>query len=291
MIDKVIVLNLPSYPHRKHMSMGMLAGQGWRKDRIKIWTAKNGLHFGEAPDPPLTANVMLAAIADGFDCFRGVLKSRQSEGGLVYDDIHMVAQQWNYFRILRWIMDEGVTALVLHDDVVPRWGYEDLKTRCELLKYRYKKMDFLSLWWFISHQKKRLRLNENPRKTVVAGIVEGIMGPGDKANVISPDGAKWLYDSMCEDYWTGFSPSVEVMIERTAVKGNVPRGVFSLDIHRRTGCVEPWALSDSAIMTYHDGDSKFKVDNNMTNRIPDFDWHYYDEVLPKLWHHYQEKKC
>ena len=295
MIDKAIVLNLSRYRYRKNTMRGALRMLGWDDERITFWLSKDGIHYGGDDNPPLTANVALAAIGDGFRFFKKLFYNRDGTPKQhLTSDLQLTAQSWNYCRVLRHIIETGETCLIIHDDLVPRAEYREL---CLLVKELQHEgpFKFLQYQWFMTEPMIAHYGYPRVQMTLVPGVSKGILGAGDKIWIVSPEGARWLLE-ITEEYYNNFcetpienttGASVEYIFSRYIGK-SVPEGVYSLIGHRNatglgTHKTHRYLFEmdhDSAIMRY-DG-SGFIHDTKDTGYIPDISWYYYDECLPKL---------
>ena len=303
MIDNVIVLNLPSYQYRKDTMRGALKMLGWEDDRIMFWTAKDGRHFGDKENRPLTANVALSAIAVGFPFFKNIFFNADgSEKETITADLQLTAQSWNYCRVLRHISKTRGTYMVIHDDVVPRADYQNL---CHLAKDLNHDGQFKFLLYQSFMTTEMIEKIGYPRAemSIVPNVFEGIVGTGDKVWILNGRGADWALE-ITEEYYTNYGTSAyydglgEASVEYVIgqyINKPVPAGIYSMGVHRNRHGLGSHKLvrylfnmrQDSAIMHYDDRGFVNKVED--TGHVPTIDWDYYENVLPKLQRWYSDE--
>lgn len=286
---KTIILTLNRYPYRRHTMEGALKALGYPMEKVTFWYGPDALHAGH---PPLTANIALAAIADGFPVFKHLLLRKNSQHHFrkrCNANIHITAQHWSFCQIYRYITEQKNTYLVCHDDILPRYTYQELCQLVEALKAAGN-FKLLHYQWF---KRKDIDLGQT-QPSHISHINKGLSGHGDKINIVSPEGAAWMLELLKEFIRVEKTTSAEDIF-RLDANLYIPEGVYSIEKNDE-GTGMNWGKyvlqlhdpkQDSNIMFYRtDQQFRFKVPIQKTNTIPDIDWHYYDNVLLKLKEHY-----
>ena len=290
---KIIISTIPKFQYRCERVAGALKVLHYPDDKIQYWRGHDAMQQGS---PPLTANIALKAIGDGFPFFERLLTEKDTCDA----NIHIAVQHYEFCRIYRHIGEqpEGVY-VVSHDDHLPILNYWDLAGLIEQIQAQgdFKMLQYH--WWL---SKKRHTSNPRPA-TSVPKINHGITGLGDKINIVTPEGARWMSEllrKMVEEHGVSaeniFYPYLEQSTNDIEPLPSPP-GVYSTAPEEGGRWDRPDRShfyielidhsTDSNIMTYEPDpetgdDFKYKVSKKETNHIPDIDWHYYKNVLPKL---------
>ena len=104
-INEVLVLNLESRPDRKWAAIGALDLAYTPLERVRIWNAVPASDFENIEQ------IGEAAAADGFPWFVEYVKTRS-----FIKHPMIVAQAWSYCQMLRHLVVQDLTGLILYDD-------------------------------------------------------------------------------------------------------------------------------------------------------------------------------
>lgn len=294
---RTIILTIPKHDYRiTRMKAAMQVYSYPIKDKVFFWRAPDVEHYGERPT--LAANLVLHAISDGFPFFKHIIydekKNRPRER--CESNVHIIAQHWSFCQIYRRIIEMDKVCLVCHDDVLPRATYQEINDKLNKLKAEKGNFKLWQYQWF-KRPDKDMHLPDITEPTPVSGVRRGLAGRGDKINIISPEGAKWML-ALSEEYIRKtHRAGAEDFFEIPLHKGINPEGIYSTE-HREDSLqgvnyekyiTQLSTPTEDSNLMYYDKPPKFKwkIPIEDTETIPDIDWHYYENVLPKLKKHYE----
>lgn len=123
MIDNIYMLNVPEETERLRICTDELHRCGVPTEKIKVWEAKSHKPFAKSRD------LCEAAAADGFAFFQIALEIGLHNNCF----IGYLAQAWNYFSFMRYIVETNETSILLHDDSYFACAYKDLVKACSEL--------------------------------------------------------------------------------------------------------------------------------------------------------------
>ncbi len=192
MIDKVYVINL--------------------KHRTDKWLAQQcAFRLMEVP----SNRVERFPAADGRSCdLKSISEAMQSDGFSCYTfpplwknwgEPTQLACHWSHLRVLRKVVENGETALILEDDVLLSVNFRELENKLRQLQdFIEIPLDLLFLdWWFpcptkfpehreIPCHEYSERQKSKMCQTSVDRIYADFLGAGDRARIITPRGAARL---------------------------------------------------------------------------------------------------
>ena len=195
MIDKVYVINL------KHRTEKWLAQRcafllmQVPPNRVEQFPAVDGRCFSDLE------SISEAMQADGFSCYKYPP---------LWDDWGeppRLACHWSHLKVLRKVVENDETALILEDDVLLSVNFRELENKLRQLRDSVQiPLDILFLeWWFPSpttnpdfcdipcHEYSELQ-ELRMRQTSVEGIYADFLGAGDRARIITARGAGRLLE-------------------------------------------------------------------------------------------------
>ena len=181
MIDKIIVMNLPAETRRRYLCEGALLAKGVPLDRFQIWECIDDKAYEKSQ------KLCEDASDDKIEQYTKLLDS----GMYKHVPIAILAQQWNYFRIMRYIIEKRITAIVMHDDTILGLKFERLQAIISILKNRGN-FHLLLLNCF---RKPHVLHNELTPICAHSIIMHGICGSYDLGVIYSPRGANWVLNT------------------------------------------------------------------------------------------------
>ena len=194
MINKVYIINLDCRKDKWLAQRCAFLLMEVPPDRVERFPAIDG---GKYSDLKAISEAMQA---DGFSCYT-YPPPRSWDWGKP----PRLACHWSHLKVLRKVVENDETALILEDDVLLSVNFRELESKLRQLQDFIKiPLDILFLeWWFPSpasypghreischeyseHQESKMC------RTNVDGIYEGFLGAGDRARIITARGAERL---------------------------------------------------------------------------------------------------
>ncbi len=194
MIDKVYVINLDRRKDKWLAQRCAFLLMEVPLNRVRRFSAIDGSDYSN-----LEA-ISEAMQADGFYCYT-------YPPPWDWGKPPRLACHWSHLKILRKIVENDETALILEDDVLLSINFGELEDKLQQLQdFVQTPLDILFLeWWFPSpadypghretpcHEYSELQESKMCR-TNVDGIYKDFLGAGDRARVITARGAKRLLE-------------------------------------------------------------------------------------------------
>ena len=283
------------------MKAAMQAYEYPLEDKVFFQVEPDAEHSGERST--LGTELALRAMSDGFPFFKHLIFDEENNRPLerCKTNIHILAQHWSFCRIYRRIIEMDKVVMVLHDDVLPKATYREINDKVNQLKREEGEFRLWQYHWFKRPNLDKHLIHDCPDLTLptsVEGVRKGLAGRGDKINIISPAGAKWMLE-LSEDFITrknhaGAEDIFDLYLENSDI---ILEGVYSTE-HREDSLqgvdygkyiTQLSTPTEDSNLMYYDVPPKFqwKVPIEETQTIPEIDWHYYETVLPKLQKHYE----
>ena len=177
MIDKVFVLNLPHRTDRKWFQMGHLVTIGVPPDLIEFYPAR---YWKDYKSPETACR---AAMRNGFPAFNQRFSQTRS----------LIVYHWNWCSVLRCILDENITALIMLDNQVLQIQFDILLNNLGIVAYD-QPLDIVQCGW------RRLNQRKYKSSEIITGMIaKGTRGTGDFATVLKPEGAKLLFKAIHDE--------------------------------------------------------------------------------------------
>ena len=193
MIDKVYIINLDDRTDKWLAQRCAFLLMKVPLNRVEQFEAIDG---GKYSDLKAISEAMQA---DSFSCYR------YPPSWKCWGDPPRLACHWSHLKVLRKIVENDETALILEDDVLLSVNFGELEDKLnQLQNFVQTPLDILFLeWWFPSptnypdHKKiqcyKYSKLQKSKMcRTNVDGIYKNFLGAGDRARVITAPGAERL---------------------------------------------------------------------------------------------------
>lgn len=192
MIDKVYVINLEHRTDKWEAQQEAFHSMQVPPNRVKRFPAIDGEEYSDLK------KISEAMQADGFFCYTYPPPPSWGPWG----DPPRLACHWSHLKVLRKVVNNDETALILEDDVLLSVNFRQLENKLRRLQaFIQIPLDILFLeWWFPSPtdydghreipcyeyseiQKSRMR------QTNIDSIYKDFLGAGDRARVITARGA------------------------------------------------------------------------------------------------------
>ena len=138
-----------------------------------------------------------AAVRAGYPLFQHSL----SDGSYIRLNVSIAALTWSRYEIYKRVIERDMPTVILHDDVKPVCGYDDLVGLVDWLDSYDKDWKFVNLSMYNSKRPDLVALREDmvEHKVGGAGSIEvagGMYSLIDNAGLVSPAGARWLLEEM-----------------------------------------------------------------------------------------------
>lgn len=191
MIDKVYVINLD---HRKDKWLAQQCAfllMEVPPNRSERFPAIDGRNYSD-----LEA-ISEAMQADGFFCYK------YPPCWNPWGPPRRLACHWSHLKVLRKIVENDETALILEDDVLLSTNFGELEKKFQQLQnFVQFPLDILFLeWWFPNPDDRNIPCHEYSElqeskmcQTNVEGIFKDFLGAGDRARIVTARGAKRLLE-------------------------------------------------------------------------------------------------
>lgn len=200
-IDIVLVLNLKSRPDRLWSVFGALTVAGVPLNIIKRWDAIPGSNYESFSE------IANDAVKDRFPEFEQIfeIEDERSENNLAKDitdqlAINILTQRWSYCQMLRYLIDNQLSGLILYDDrFIKNWDI--ISTTYNILRLAQpnnKKLILQLDYYNASSCNQDGFLNPVPynQGNYVYYILEGPITSSENAMLYSPEGAEFMLNEL-----------------------------------------------------------------------------------------------
>lgn len=197
MIDKVYAINLKRRTDKWLAQQCAFLLMQVPSDRVKHLLAIDGRCYSNLE------SISTAMQHDGFSCYAYPPPPFWQDWG----EPPRLACHWSHLKVLRKVVENDETALILEDDVLLSVNFRELENKLRKLKNLVENpLDILFLeWWFPSPTTNpdfydtpgyefSERQESRMRQTSVEGIYADFFGAGDRARIITPRGAERLLE-------------------------------------------------------------------------------------------------
>ena len=191
MIDRVYVINLDRRRDKWLAQQCAFLLMEVPLNRVERFPAIDGVHYSD-----LKA-ISEAMQADGFFCYK------HPPCWNPWGPPRRLACHWSHLKVLRKIVENDETALILEDDVLLSTNFGELEGKLQQLQnFVQFPLDILFLeWWFPNPDDRNIPCHEYSElqkskmcQTNVEGIFKDFLGAGDRARIVTARGAKRLLE-------------------------------------------------------------------------------------------------
>ena len=192
MIDRVYVINLDHRTDKWLAQRCAFLLMRVPMSRVERFSAIDGSNY---PNLEAISDDMQA---DGFSCYT-YPPPRSWDWGKP----PRLACHWSHLKVLRKVVQNDETALVLEDDVLLSTNFGELEAKLQQLQDSVQTpLDILFLeWWFPNPDDHKIPCHEHSKlqeskmsQTNVEGIFKDFLGAGDRARIVTARGAKRLLE-------------------------------------------------------------------------------------------------
>ena len=194
-IDKVYYVNLDSAVGRRYGQQLTARMAGLSLKDLVRFPAKNGYAY------PSNEDIVRDIIADGFPEFRWFLEPENRAA--IWQKPKNLAVSWSLIRVLRKIVQNGESAIVLEDDTFLSCDFWKFHADLSLLD-RPVDVAWLATWRWEPHEPEfyqQIELDKEIIQTNASGIYSNFYGLGSRARYFTHDGAKRFLDLAVSMPW------------------------------------------------------------------------------------------
>ena len=192
MIDKVYVINLDCRKDKWLAQRCAFLVMEVPPNRVERFPAINGSKYSDLKE------ISKAMQADDFSCYTYPPPRSWNWG-----KPSRLACHWSHLKVLRKIVENDETALILEDDVLLSTNFGELEEKLQQLQdFVQFPLGILFLeWWFPNPDDRNIPCHEYSElqeskmcQTNVEGIFKDFLGAGDRARIVTARGAKRLLE-------------------------------------------------------------------------------------------------
>ena len=191
MIDKVYVINLDHRTDKWLAQRCAFLLMEVPLNRVERFPAIDGRKYSDLKE------ISKAMQADGFSCY--TYPPLWDPWG----DPPRLACHWSHLKVLRKVVENNETALILEDDVLLSVNFRELEDKLKQLQdFVQTPLDILFLeWWFPNPDDRNIPCHEYSElqeskmcQTNAEGIFKDFLGAGDRARIMTARGAERLLE-------------------------------------------------------------------------------------------------